>query len=355
MNTILIINTGSQSTKIGIFRNGEIQQKYEIQHTQEELRQLNTTEKKYNFRKAKIEEILKHLNFNLNSLSAIACIGGILKPLPGGVYLVNDIMVRDIKAGKVQADHASNLAACIGYEIASQLNIPCYIADPISTDELSEIARVTGLPEIPKFSRTHALNVKARARKVAEEIGKPLENLTFIVAHIGGGLTVNLVKHSKIVDIEDARQYGPMSPQAAGGVPLPDFAKLCFSKKYKEKELVKFWYGNGGLVAYLGTASIPEIEGKIKNGDEKAKLIYNAMIYQIAKAIGALYVAARCKVNGIILTGGAVHSMFLVNSLKTYIENLAPVYVYPGEEELLTLGKLADMALNKKIVVYEYK
>jgi butyrate kinase len=355
MNTILIINTGSQSTKIGIFKNSAIQHKYEIQHIQEELQRLDTTEKNYNFRKAKIEEILNQSHINLNSFSAIGCIGGILKPLPGGVYLVTDSMVSDIKEGRVQADHASNLAACIGYEIASQLDIPCYIADPISTDELSDIARITGLSEIPKFSRTHALNVKARARKASEEIGVPMENLTFIVAHIGGGLTVNLVKQGKIVDIEDARQYGPMSPQAAGGVPLPDFAKLCFSKKYKEKEIVKFWYGTGGLVAHLGTASIPEIEKSIKNSDKKAKLIYDAMIYQVAKAIGALYAAAKCKIDGIILTGGASHSTFLVDSLKSYIENLAPMYIYPGEEELFTLGKLADMALNKEIMVHEYK
>jgi butyrate kinase len=355
MPTILIINTGSQSTKIGIFKNGEVKQRYDIQHTQEELQPLDTTEKKYNFRKTKIEEILKQPQFDFKSFGAIACIGGILKPLPGGVYLVNEAMVRDIKTGRVQADHASNLAACIGYEIACQYNIPCYIADPISTDELSDIARITGLPEIPKFSRTHALNVKARVRKASEEIGAPLENLTFIVAHIGGGLTVNLVKQGKILDIEDARQYGPMSPQAAGGVPLPDFAALCYSKKYEEKEIVKFWYGNGGMVAHLGTASIPKIEKSIQNGNKKAKLIYDAMIYQVAKAIGALYAAAKCKIDGIILTGGASQSKLLIDSLKSYIENLAPVYVYPGEEELSALGKLADMALQKEIVVHEYK
>jgi len=354
MSKILIINTGSRSTKIGFFENDKLIDKYEIQHTNTELSKYKSIGSQLQFRKDKIAEILSDSKTDLSSIDAISCIGGILKPLQGGVYLVNKKMVNDIMVGNVQAEHASNLAACIGYEMTENLHIPCYIADPISTDELDPIARITGIPDIPKFSRTHALNVKARVRTAAKEIGKKVEELVCIVAHIGGGLTINLVKNGKIIDIEDARQFGPMSPESAGAVPLPDFAQFCFKGKYSEKEIIKFWYGKGGFVAHLGTGSIIEVEKRIAEGEQKAKQVYEAMIYQIAKSIGALYVAAECNIDAIILTGGGTHSKMLVELLKTYVKKLGKIYVYPGEEELLTLGKLADTALNKKIQILEY-
>lgn len=351
---ILIINTGSRSTKLGYFQDDELKEVFEIQHTSEELEKYSTIHSQIEFRSEKILSKIKESEIDLNSLSAISCIGGLLKPLSGGVYRTSKKMVDDILAGNVQAEHASNIAAVIGYQFSEKSKIPCFIADPISTDELDQIARITGIPDVPKFSRTHALNVKARARRAAKEINKNFDECTFIIVHIGGGLTVNLIKNGKIIDIEDARQFGPMSPEAAGGVPLPDFVKLYSSGKYTPKEIEKFWYGKGGLVAWLGTGSLIEIEGKIKNGDEKAKLVLNAMVYQIAKSIGALYTATKCELDGIVLTGGGAHSDLIISTLKIYIKPLARIFIYPGEEEILTLGELAVKALKNEVEIKNY-
>ena len=352
-NLILVINTGSSSTKVALFRDSEPLIQKEIHHSKEELKKLDNIIKELDFRYSNIEKIISDENINLNSITAIGAIGGILKPLQGSVYRINEIMVNDILEGKVQAQHASNISAVIAFNIAKKLNIPSFIVDPISTDELSEIARISGLPFIPRKSRTHALNVKACVRKAKRELNLSGET-NFIVAHIGGGLTINLVCDDRIVDVEDARQYGPFSTDAAGGVTIPDFIEYVFNEGVSKDDAIKYWYGKGGITAHLGVNSIKDTLSMVNNGDNKAKLILDAMCYQIAKAIGALYVANKGKIDAIIITGGAARAEFIIDNLRNYISFLGKIIVYPGEEELNAIAESVILALKGELPIKEY-
>lgn len=350
---ILVINTGSSSTKIALFKDSEPLLQKEFHHSKEELKKLNDIIEEINFRYSYIEKIVSDEKIDLNSITAIGAIGGILKPLQGSVYKINEIMVNDILEGRVQAKHASNISAIIAYNISKKLNVPSFIVDPISTDELSEIARVSGLPFIPRKSRTHALNVKACVRKAKKELSLPEES-NFIVVHIGGGLTINLVCNDRIVDIEDARQYGPFSTDAAGGVTIPDFIEYVFNEGVSKDDAIKYWYGKGGITAHLGVNSIKDALSMVNSGDNKAKLILDAMCYQIAKSIGALYVASKGKIDAIIITGGAARAEFIIDNLRNYIYFLGKIIVYPGEEELNAIAESIILALKGELPIKEY-
>ena len=352
-NLILVINTGSSSTKVALFRDSEPLIQKEIHHSKEELKKLDNIIKEIDFRYSNIEKIISDENINLNSITAIGAIGGILKPLQGSVYRINEIMVNDILEGRVQAKHASNISAVIAFNIAKKLNIPSFIVDPISTDELSEIARISGLPFIPRKSRTHALNVKACVRKAKRELNLSGET-NFIIAHIGGGLTINLVCNDRIVDVEDARQYGPFSTDAAGAATIPDFIEYISNEGVSKDDAIKYWYGKGGITSHLGVNSIKDTLSMVNNGDNKAKLILDAMCYQIAKAIGALYVACKCKIDAIIITGGAARAEYIIDNLRNYISFLGKIIVYPGEEELNAIAESVILALKGELPIKEY-
>ncbi len=345
---ILVINTGSSSTKVALFHEQELLWKEEIAHPSDQLRSLSLIEHEITYRQEAIQSTLQKHQISVEQITAIGAIGGILKPMEGGVYSVNKLMVEDILNGKTQARHASNLAAVIGYRLSQPVGKTCYIIDPISTDELPDMAKITGLPTVPRKSRTHALNVKACYRRaVRENIIEPQQ--TLIVAHMGGGLTVNLVQNGRITDIEDGRQNGPFSTEAAGGVPLPDFIETYWEKGLTAKEMKKFWYGNGGVMAHLGTNSVKNAVEMAKNGDTHAEIILQAMCYQISKSAGAMYAAARGAVDALILTGGIAQSEYINQILKKYLCWIRPIVVYPGEEELLAIAESVELVLDKKL------
>jgi butyrate kinase len=353
-NSVLVINTGSSTTKVAIMQDGTCLAKDEKAHSVDELKNFTHLKDEADYRKKIIENFLENHQDHYSSISAIGAIGGILKPVKGGVYAINEKLVDDIAHGRTPARHASNISALIAHELGNKLSIPSFIVDPISTDELWEVARLTGLPQLSRQSRTHALNVKACIRKaVAEHQQSP--NGTYIIAHLGGGLTINLVHQGQIVDIEDGRQYGPFSTETAGGVPIPDLLQWMMEKEIEPRSLLKYWYGKGGFVAHLGINSIKDTLTMAKDGDTKAQQVLNAFFYQICKAVGALSVAVKGKVDAIILTGGAARSEVVVQGISDYIQHIAPILVFPGENELEAIAESVALAMEKALPIQEYQ
>ena len=343
---LLIINPGSTSTKIGVFEDEKELFEETLRHTNEELKQYDTIFDQFQFRKDVILNVLKEKNFDIKTLSAVVGRGGMLKPIQGGTYAVNDAMLEDLKVG-VQGPHASNLGGILAKSIADEVGVPSYIVDPVVTDELADVARMSGTPDIPRVSKFHALNQKAVAKRYGKESGKGYENLNLVVVHMGGGVSVGAHNHGKVVDVNNALDGdGPFSPERAGSVPAGDLIKLCFSGKYSEAEVYSKIVGKGGFVAYLNTNDVKGTIDKMEEGDKACTEVYNAFVYQIAKAVGEMSAALSGKVDQIILTGGVAYSPVLVPDLKSRIDWIAPVTVYPGEDELLALAQGAIRVLN---------
>ena len=343
---ILIINPGSTSTKIGVYEDEKEILEETLRHSTEEIAKYATIYDQRQFRKEVILNVLKEKNFDINTLDVVVGRGGMLKPIPGGTYAVSDKLVEDLKVG-VQGQHASNLGGILAKEIGDELNVPSFIVDPVVVDELTNIARYSGMPEIPRKSKFHALNQKAVAKRYGKESGKGYENLNLVVVHMGGGVSVGAHNHGKVVDVNNALDGdGPFSPERAGSVPAGDLIKLCFSGKYSEAEVYSKIVGKGGFVAYLNTNDVKGTIDKMEEGDKACTEVYNAFVYQIAKAVGEMSAALSGKVDQIILTGGVAYSPVLVPDLKSRIDWIAPVTVYPGEDELLALAQGAIRVLN---------
>jgi butyrate kinase len=271
-----------------------------------------------------------------------------LKPIPSGTYLVNEEMINDLKNLKYGA-HASNLGALIAVEIAKPLNIPSFIVDPVAVDEYEDIARISGMPMIERVSIFHALNQKAIARMVAKDHNKKYEDMNLLVVHMGGGISIGAHHKGRVIDVNSALDGdGPMTPERSGSVPIGPLTKLCFSGKYTYEEIRRLNYGQGGLSAYLNTNDARIITKRIKEGDTYAKAIFDAMIYQIAKEIGAYATVLKGQVDFIVLTGGLAYQEYLVDSLKERILWIAPVLTYPGEDELLALAQGALRVITKE-------
>ncbi|MFT5875586.1 MAG: butyrate kinase [Clostridium sp.] len=352
---LLIINPGSTSTKIGVYEDENEILEETLRHSSEEIGNFEGIFEQLNFRKDVILNILKEKNFDINTLDAIVGRGGLLKPIEGGTYAVNEAMLNDLKIG-VQGEHASNLGGIIANEIAKYLNIPAFIVDPVTVDELIDVARISGLPEIERVSIFHALNQKAVARRYAKENGKKYEEINLIVAHLGGGISVGAHEAGRVIDVNNALDGdGPFSPERAGGLPVGDLAKMCFSGKYTLDDIKKKINGKGGFVAYLNTNDAREVEDKAQAGDVKCKLISDAMGYQVAKEIGKCAAVLSGKVDAIILTGGIAYGKPMVNYIKERVEFIANVVVYPGEDELLALAEGGLRVLSGKEKAKEYK
>ena len=304
---ILTINPGSTSTKIGVFDNERIIIEETIRHERNELTEYESIIDQYPFRKQMILETLDNNGINLSKLSAVVGRGGLLRPIEGGTYEVNDVMLNDLKKG-LSGQHASNLGGILAHEIASQLNINSYIVDPVVVDEMDEIAKISGFADAERKSIFHALNQKAVARRVATDLKKPYKDLSLIVVHMGGGITVGVHKNGRVIDVNNGLHgEGPFSPERAGTVPAGDLVSMCFSGEYFADEIMKKIVGQGGLVGYLGTNDAVEVENRIAQGDEKAEHIYDAMAYQIAKEIGASAAVLAGKVDAVVLTGGLAY------------------------------------------------
>ena len=345
---LLIINPGSTSTKISIFEDEKELLTETLRHETTEIQKYKSVSDQLGFRKEIILNILKEKNFDINSLNAVVGRGGMLKPMEGGTYEVNDLMIEDLKVG-VQGEHASNLGGILANDIASSVNAKAYIVDPVVVDELDGVARISGVPELPRKSKFHALNQKAVAKRYAMEKGKKYEDVNLIVVHMGGGVSVGAHKGGRVVDVNNALDgEGPFSPERAGGVPVGDLIKLCYSGKYEEKEIYSKIVGKGGYVAYLNTNDARIVEGKYAEGVKEYIDVQDAFVYQVAKAIGERAVTLQGKVDSIILTGGIAYGKLIVEKIKEMTEWIAPITVYPGEDEMLALAQGSLRVLNKE-------
>ena len=337
---ILAINPGSTSTKIGVFGNETELFTQSVEHDSADLEAFPTVNDQFEFRKKTVLKILTARQFELNKLAAVVGRGGLLPPIHAGGYAVNQA-IKDLILADCLSPHAANLGALLADAIAGPLGIPAFIYDAVSSDEMADVARITGFPEIHRKSLCHVLNSKAMGRKYANEMGKSYAEMNLVIAHLGGGISISAHKKGRIIDVI-ADDTGPFSPERSGGVPLLALVDLIYCKQYQKNELIKKIRGQGGLKAHLGTADIREIEKQIISGDKKAKQIYEAQAYQIAKGIGEMAVVLKGEVDGIILTGGMAHSEILTSMITAYIAFLAPVKCLPGENEMeaLALGGL---------------
>ena len=334
---ILVINPGSTSTKVALFSNGQLLFEKKIEHSSKELVNFDKIIDQYHFRQDIILGFLQEKGINLSALNAVVGRGGLLKPIASGTYRINKKMLDDLVKG-VSGEHASNLGGMLAYGIADNLSIPSYIVDPVVIDEMKPVARISGMPEIPRISILHALNQKAIARKASLDLGKKYEKLNFIIAHLGGGISVGVHCKGNVIDVNNALDGdGSFTPERSGGVPVGDLVKLCFSGKFTRDEIMKMIKGKGGLVAYLGTNDVREVAKMIRQGDKKAKLILEAMAYQVAKEIGAGATVLKGQIDAIILSGGIAYNNVFVDMVKDRVSFLSLVMVYPGEEEMLSL------------------
>jgi len=350
----LIINPGSTSTKVGVFEDETLLFEETLRHSTEEISKYASIIDQKDFRKDIIINFLKEKNCDVNTLDVIVGRGGLLKPIPGGTNAVSDALLADLKRG-VQGQHASNLGGILAREIGDEIGVPSYIVDPVVVDELADVARLSGVPELPRRSIFHALNQKAVARRYAKEHGVAYEDLNLLVIHMGGGVSVGAHQKGLIVDVNNILDgEGCFSPERAGTVPAGDLIKMCFSGKYTEKEIYKKICGNGGLNAYLNTNDVRVVIKKADEGDAEAKLVLDAFYYQIAKDAGAMAAVMDGKVDAIILTGGIAYSPLTVQWMEKKVGWIAPITVYPGEDELLALCQGGLRVMNGEEAPKEY-
>jgi len=334
---ILTINPGSTSTKIGVFKNEEMILEATVRHSTKMLEQYAQIWDQYTFRKEEIINTLEQHNIKLESLNAVVGRGGLIKPIPSGVYYIDEAMIEDARTG-YQGHHASNLGCVIAYSIGWEYNVPAFIVDPPAVDDLEPLARVSGFKDIERSSLMHALNIFATSRVFAKQQNKKYEDLNLIVTHLGGGITVAAVKNGKAINVNNGLDEGPFTPERSGRLPLYKFMKLCLSGKYTEAELKKIVVGKGGLVSYFNTNKSTEVENMVKAGSEKYKLIFEAMAYQISEEIGARATNLKGKVDAIILTGGIANSEILCKWITERVSHIAKVHIFPGELELEALA-----------------
>lgn len=342
----LIINPGSTSTKIGVFEDETLLFEETLRHSTEEIAQYDSIVAQKDFRKDVIAKVLAENNFDIKTLDVVVGRGGLLKPIPGGTYTVTDELVKDLVEAK-RGEHASNLGGILAKDFADELGIPAYIVDPVVVDELQDVARLSGHPELPRTSIFHALNQKAVAKRYAKEVGKKYEDLNLIVVHMGGGVSVGAHKNGKVVDVFNALDGdGAFSPERAGAVPVGALVKMCFSGKYSEKEVYKKLVGNGGFNAYLGTNDARIVTQRANDGDAEAKMVLDAFHYQVAKDIGSMACVLEGKVDKIILTGGIAYNKLTCEALQKMCGWIADFVIYPGEDELLALAQGALRVLK---------
>lgn len=351
---ILVINPGSTSTKMGVFDQEVSILEQTIRHDAESVNQYEQIIDQYEFRKKTILETLDLEGINPSKFDAVVGRGGLLRAIEGGTYIVNEEMLKDLKNG-FNGQHASNLGGILAYEIARGLNIPAFIVDPVVVDELEPLARISGFSLIERKSKFHALNQKAVARRVAKELKRKYEELQLIVVHMGGGITVGVHKHGKVIDVNNGLDGdGPFSPERAGTVPAGDLVKLCFSGEFYREDIMKKLVGQGGLAGYLGTSDAVKVEKMIAKGDENARIVYDAMAYQVAKEIGASAAVLSGRVDAIVLTGGLAYGKEFAGKISARVNWIADVIIRPGENELQALAEGALRVLRGEEEAKEY-
>ena len=341
---ILAINPGSTSTKVALYEDERPSFDFTLRHTTDELARFTDVIQQLDWRRGLILEALRERDCRLDTLSAVIGRGGLIRPVPAGVYEVNSRMRYDLRHAKMK--HACNLGGLLAAQIAHMAKVKAYIADPPVVDEMDDVARITGMPMCTRYPISHALNQKATARLHCDRAGLVYEQSNLIVAHMGGGISVAAHRRGRIVDVNNALDGdGPFAPDRAGGIPSSDLIRTCFSGKYTEAELLSFVSSKGGLVAHLGTNSVQQAMERIAAGDERARKVVDAMCYNIAKQICAMAAPLEGRVDAIVLTGGIAFNEPVVDYIRTHCAFLAPVAVYPGENELESL------ALNALVIL----
>lgn len=352
---ILAINPGSTSTKIAVYKGRDVVFLKTIRHSVEELSKFKRIADQYEYRKNIIYNELKNADIQLDLIKVVVGRGGIVKPIASGVYRVNEEMKKDLMEAK-RAEHASNLGALIADDIAKQLpSAQAYIADPVVVDELEPIARYSGHPLFERVSIFHALNQKAIARAHAKSMMKKYEDMDLIVAHLGGGISVGVHSKGRVIDVNQALDGdGPISPERSGTLPVGELLKMAFSGKYTYDEMKSMVVGKGGLYAYTGLNNAYEVELAAQAGNQKCHDVLEAMAYQTAKEIGAFSTVLKGDVDAILITGGMANSKWFCNLIIERIHKIAPVYVYPGEDEMKALAENGALILSGEIEPKEY-
>lgn len=343
---MLIINPGSTSTKMALFDALKPISEETVRHDAKELLEFDNVADQFGYRMKQIDPWIDSLKLKPAQLVAVVGRGAPLKPLEGGSYVISDAMLDDIR-DRIYSNHASNLGAIIASALGNRYMVPSLISDPITVDNFVDVARVSGVPEIPRKCRVHALNIKEVCRREAQKLGKKLEDLNFVAVHMGGGVSVAALQRGKVIDVNDALLgMGPFSPDRAGALPIGGLVKLCYSGQYTEAEMIDKLSRKSGLAAYIGVSDLREAEKMIESGDERASLYFNAMAYQIAKEIGQASVALQGTFEAIVLTGGMANSARLTSEIKKYVSFLGKVTIVPGEFEMEALAAAGVRFLN---------
>ncbi|UCG42268.1 MAG: butyrate kinase [candidate division WOR-3 bacterium] len=342
---ILVLNPGGGSTKVAVFSGRREVLSEVVRHSQAELSRYRLVLDQYRLRKQAVDGVLKQAGIDPRSLGAVVSRGGPLLPLPGGVYRTSRRVVTDIRRGRVQTTHPSLLGPLVGHEFSEELGIPAYFVDPESTDEFWSISRVTGLKGVTRKALSHALSCRAVAHNAARRLGKPYSRCNFIVVHLGSGITVAAHVRGRQVDATNANEEGPFSPQRAGTLPTAPLVALCFAGRYTEADVLELLQRRGGLVSHFGTDEIEEVERLVDRGNVQAALVYDALVYRIAREIGAYAVTCKGHVDAVVLTGGMANSKRLVRGLKRWAKHVSTrFFVFPGEAEMAALvGRLMDV------------
>ncbi len=361
MQRLLVINPGSTSTKVAVYEDEQPLFVETLRHASEEIGAFERMLDQFEFRLQVVLRSLEARRVPLASLAAVVGRGGLLRPVPSGTFAVNARMVADLSDPNTIRPHASMHGALLADEIAHRAGIPAFIVDPVCVDEFDDLARVSGLPEIERRSFSHALNLKAVARRAARDLGRPYAELNLVMVHLGGGISVTAHRKGRMVDVNQALDgTGPFAPERSGGLPVGDVVRMCFGVspfdglRLSYDDMFEKLAGRGGLVAHLGTNNGIEVERRIAGGDTHAALVYEAMAYQIAKEIGAMATVLEGRTDAIVITGGLAHSRMLLNWLTERVQWIAPIMVYPGEDEMLALAQGALRVLRGEEEALEY-
>jgi butyrate kinase len=351
---ILVLNPGSTSTKVAVYKNDKPLVSESIEHDKTEIEKYARIVDQYPMRKRVVLDFLSRNKIELKTLSAVVDRGGLLKPISSGTYVVNQAMLDDLKEAR-RGEHISNVGAFIAREIAEQAGCRAYIVDAVSVDEFTPLARISGLAGIERKSLLHALNMRMAALQACRELGKKLGQVNLIVAHLGGGISISPLDHGQFVDVNNANEGGPFSPERAGGVPTGALVKMCFSGQYTADDIKKKLTRSGGLSAYLGTNKAHQVMERVNQGDKQAEEVFRAMAYQIAKEIGACATVLNGKVDAIVVTGGVAFNKSFNEWIKERVAFISPKFlVYPGEDEMPALAAGALRALKGEEQAREY-
>lgn len=353
---ILALNPGSTSTKIGLFRGDEAVGEETVRHPDEALRPFarRPVLDQLDMRLAAVREALAPLGVPPDRPVAVAGRGGLLEPLASGTYVVNDAMLRDLREAR-RGEHASNLGAFLALGLADEAGCPAFVVDPVSVDEWEPVARLSGLAGLDRECLSHALNTKAVAKRFARQTGRPYDTLRLVIAHLGSGISISAHRDGRMVDVCNPREEGPFSADRAGGLPAIKLLDLAFSGEATHDELVRRIFREGGVYSYLGTRDLADVERRVEAGDPEAALVVDAMLYQIAREIGAMATVLNGRVDAILLTGGMAHSARYTQDLTRRVDWIAPVHVFPGEDELRALAEGALRVVSGEEKALEYR